>query len=74
MDILQGKRVAYTFLGIKAHRYSLHGPDVVHGTLLLKIGKGNMAVLLIWFPIWTESRSRLTRPADCFIIAGNALL
>lgn len=36
MNILQGKSIHGTFLGIKANRDSLHGTDVVYGTLLLE--------------------------------------
>ena len=36
MNILQGKSIHGTFLGIKAYRDSLHGTDVVYGTLLFE--------------------------------------
>lgn len=47
MDILQGKGIRRTFLGVEAHRYPLDDADIVHGALLVKVGEGDMAVLLI---------------------------
>ena len=36
MDILQGKGVHCTFLGIKADRNALYDTDIVYGTLLFE--------------------------------------
>ena len=42
MDILKGKTVYGAFLGIKTDRNPLNHPDIVHSTLLLKVGEGDM--------------------------------
>ena len=47
MDIGQRKGIRMTFLSIKTHRDSLHCPDIIHGTFLVKVGKGNMPGILI---------------------------
>ena len=49
MDILQGKGVHRTFLGIKADRNALYDTDIVYGTLLFEKGQGDLAALLIHF-------------------------
>ena len=49
MDILQGKGVHRTFLGVKTHRNALYRADIVHGTLLFEKGQGDLAALLIHF-------------------------
>lgn len=47
MDILEAEGIGMTLLSIKAHRNALHRPDVVHRTLLVEVGQGDMPVLLI---------------------------
>ena len=49
MDILQAKRIAIAFLGVKAHRNALNRSDVIHRTLLVKISQCDMPVLFINF-------------------------
>ena len=49
MDILQAKRIAISFLGVKAHRNALNRSDVIHRTLLVKISQCDMPVLFINF-------------------------
>ena len=49
MDILKGKCLYRAFLGIKTHRNPLYGPDIIHGTLLVKIGQGDVAAGLVNF-------------------------
>ena len=49
MDILQGKGVHRTFLGIKTDRNALYDTDIVYGTLLFEKGQGDLAALLIHF-------------------------
>lgn len=49
MDILKRKRVGMAFLGIKTDRYTLNHTDIIYRALLIKIGKGNTACLLIDF-------------------------
>ena len=47
MDILKWKCISITFFCIKADRNALHGTDIIYGTDLIKIGKGNMPMLFI---------------------------
>ena len=45
--LLQGEQVDRTLLGVKTDRDPLDGTYVVHRTLLVKIGKGDMPGLLV---------------------------
>ena len=47
MNILQGKSIHGTFLGIKAYRDSLHGTDVVYGTLLFEKSQCDLPAVLM---------------------------
>ena len=47
MHIGKRKRIGVTFLGIKADRNALYCPDIIYGTFLVKIGKGNMSCFFI---------------------------
>lgn len=47
MDVLQGKKVAVTFLGVKADRNPLYYPDIIDGTFFVKICQSNVSGILI---------------------------
>ena len=47
MDIVKRKGVHRTFFGIETDRNPLDSPDIIHRTLLVKIGQRDVAALLI---------------------------
>ena len=47
MNILKWKYVFCTFFCIKTNRNSLHNPNIINSTLLIKISKRNMTFCLI---------------------------
>ena len=59
MNILQGKSIHGTFLGIKAYRDSLHGTDVVYGTLLFEKSQCDLPAVFIHFDGGNRSRNLL---------------
>ena len=48
MDALEGERFHRAFLCIKAYRYSLYGPYVIHRTFLVKIGQCYVPACLVY--------------------------
>ena len=47
VDVLKSKGLRGALLGVEADRNPLDRPDVVYGTLLLKIGQRDMTMLLV---------------------------
>ena len=47
MNICEGKGVLCAFLCVEADGQPLHRPDIVYRTLLVKIGQGDVPVLLV---------------------------
>ena len=46
MDVLQGKKVAVTFLGVKADRNPLYYPDIIDGTFFVKMCLVSLSMLI----------------------------
>ena len=49
MNVLQGERVRMALFRVEANGNPLHSPDIVNSTLLVKIGKRNMAAVFVDF-------------------------